>query len=33
MIEEAYYAHLLDEDDEVRLEGFYDPDGAVPDLP
>ncbi len=32
-IEELYFAHLLDEDDEVRLEGFYEKDGLLPEDP
>lgn len=31
-MEELYYAHLLDEDEETRLEGFLE-DGIVPPLP
>lgn len=29
-IEELYFAHLLEEDEEARLEGFYDADEAKP---
>lgn len=32
-MEELYYAHLLDEDDEVRLGGFYDEQEALPPKP
>jgi integrase len=32
-IEELYYAHLLDEDEEVRLDGFYEADGEKPAAP
>jgi len=29
----AYYAHLLEEDDEIRLDGFYENDGPLPPTP
>jgi hypothetical protein len=32
-IEELYFAHLLDEDEEVRLEGFYDEGEPQPPAP
>lgn len=30
---EVYYAYLLEEDEETRLEGFYEPDGPLPPNP
>ncbi len=30
---EIYYAFRLEEDEETRLEGFYEADGCQPDLP
>ncbi|SDR19615.1 DUF6538 domain-containing protein [Pseudovibrio sp. Tun.PSC04-5.I4] len=33
LIEKVYYAHLLDEDDETRATGFYDPDDVLPEAP
>jgi hypothetical protein len=32
-IEELYFAHLLEEDEAVRLDGFYEADGALPEAP
>jgi len=32
-IEELYYSHLLDEDEQVRLEGFYEPGEPLPNAP
>ncbi len=32
-IREVYYRHLLEEDEETRLEGFYDDDEPLPDAP
>ena len=32
-IGEAYYAFRLEEDDETRVEGFYEPGGPIPELP
>ena len=32
-IGEVYYAHLLDEDEDTRLHGFYDEDGPLPETP
>ncbi|WP_373237522.1 DUF6538 domain-containing protein, partial [Cohaesibacter celericrescens] len=33
LIHDVYYAHLLDEDDETRIEGFEDNDDTLPETP
>lgn len=33
LAEQLYYTHLLEEDEETRLEGFFDPDEETPQLP
>lgn len=32
-VEDLYYVHLLDEDEQVRLEGFFDPNEEMPTAP
>ena len=33
LAEQLYYAHLLEEDEDTRLDGFFDPDESTPELP
>ncbi|MCV0429901.1 MAG: site-specific integrase [Roseibium sp.] len=33
LAEQLYYTHLLEEDEETRLDGFFDPDEETPQLP
>lgn len=33
LVEDLYYAHLLDEDEGIRMDGFYEPDEPQPEAP